>query len=97
MPTAYTQNLISDLGLKSFPPDMADDIIDRFGEVLFRAVLMQSAESLDPDAREELAALMDADADFEDLIRFLESHVKHFHRIVREEGSNIRKELFAEN
>ena len=88
-------DLIEALDLGGMTREMQDTIIDRAGELIFRAVLMRGGGSLDKDMQKELGELMDADAPFDELILFLEANVPNFDRIVMEEGGKVREELLT--
>ena len=78
-------NLLVELGLDKLSADEQAEAVLSVGRIVYQAVLFRVMGILDDEKKDELGKLLDASADEQALLSFLEANVPNLDDIIREE------------
>jgi hypothetical protein len=88
------QDIINDLGIQDLPEEIQNELVDRFGSLVFKAVINEALLKLDEQQREEVANLMTDDEDSaEKVLAYLADTVNDFDAIAKTQAENIKARM----
>jgi|GEM_PF-3557767 len=91
--TVSTQT-INDWGLSSLTEAQGIEAVDTIGRLIYQAVLVRSLSILSEKEEKELDDLLDKDETTpKEVLAYLQSKIRNFGEIVKEERDNLKKEF----
>ena len=73
------QNIIQDLGIDRMPPEAQEEAFGRVGRIIYQAVLMRVAETLDDGGKRELEKVLEkGEAGGDEIFTFLYCQIRSF-------------------
>jgi hypothetical protein len=91
-----SKDIIKDWGLSSLSSERQVELMDRLDKMLYQAILVKSLDILSDPEQTELDNMLEQDLTTpKDVLRFLESKIPTFERLVTDESQNLKEELFA--
>ncbi|MEI6480391.1 MAG: hypothetical protein WCO12_02605 [bacterium] len=91
--SSHLDMLAEAFGLSRLPKSVRDALLEEIDVIVFRSVLFRVMVNLDEDDKEELHDILEhAGDDFEKPYTFLNSKVKDFEKIVKDELLKVKNE-----
>lgn len=88
-------NVLVELGLDKLSADEQAEMVLSIGRVVYQAVLFRVMESLDETKKEEFGKLLDANADEQALLAFLDANVSNFDDLLKEELDKFKMDALT--
>ena len=89
-----SKEIIKEWNLSNLPEPKRKEAVERIGRIMYQAILVRSLDILSADEQIELDSLLDNDSTTpEDTLKFLQSKIPTFDKLVTEERRNLKEDL----
>lgn len=86
-------DLIKELELDRLPEERRDEILSQMSEIIQQRMLLRIFETLTPEDKDTLGSMLDAKADQEQVIHFLQAKIPTLDQIALDEIGKYKKEM----
>ena len=84
------KNISTVLNIDNLPEEKREQILTDVGGIIFQNVLMRVLENMPEKEQDEFEALLDKNADSEEVFEFLNSKTQNFPKIIEEEALKFK-------
>ncbi|NCU41761.1 MAG: hypothetical protein EOM19_03495 [Candidatus Moranbacteria bacterium] len=87
------KKILQHLGIEKIPQEMQDEIIAKFGEVVFKEILLQTLERLDEDQQKEYERMLERNASPEEMEVFLKERIPDYEQLIFSVIDSLMKDI----
>ncbi len=87
------KKILEHLGIETIPQEMQNEIIAKFGEVVFKEILLQTLERFDESQQKEYEQMLERNASPEEMETFLKQEIPDYEQLVFSVIDSLMKDL----
>ena len=87
------QTLFEIFEIDKMDPEKGEEVLNKISKIIFQSVLVRVLPMLTEEKQKEYDQILESD-NGENLFIFLRDNIENFEEIIKEEGENLKKELF---